>query len=552
MNKQKVIKEVKGLLGQAETKTALAKMLAFLDSEPKYKKLAALARLAQSKYLRASRNLDSGTITNQEANLTFNLVTRTLLKLIDDVEHNQLKPTGYDIQPSMFSSKLVRILTAITVLMGLALGVWIYIEFFKSEETVVNGVECPEFDESSEFNILILPFESANSSPIGAHTYIKRRIDELADHHGLNINIEIFKNYFEENDSPGIKEATDIGTECGARLVIWGVSETTNKGKIVSTSFKYLEEDKFKFTKLQVDGSINNVVDTLSSFSSIQTDGVLTTEIETIIYIVFGLVANRSHHYESAVAAFEDAKSMGVNLQVAQVKGDTSTATLLPQMILADSYIATDEQEKALMTYDTILKAHPNYGFALNNRAVLNIKRKNFPKAIDDLEVQLIIQPEDAKVLTTKAQVHRELEQLDKADKDLEKAEQIAPQDIRVQKEKQVLDSLKVEKRKIKADATEEIKQNPRNPEPYIQRAAAHYSLGEDAAALEDAETAAQLNQTSSVPYIIKINTFQKENDTTNINRVLKEATQKGFDIDDIRQRVVRPLQFTGAERKRN
>lgn len=549
MNKTQIIKEVRILVGQAETKVALSKMLAFLDTDPQYRKLASLARLAQSKYERASRDLDIGTITNKEANLSFNLASRTLLKLTEDLEQHNLQPKGYEIQPSMFSKKLVQILTAITVLMSIGLGVWIYIEFFKSEPIVmVDGAECPVFDESSEFDILMLPFESAESSAVGAHTYIKRRIDELADQYGLNINIEIFKDYFEHNDSPGIKEASDIGKQCQAKLIIWGVSEETPQGKIVSTSFKYLGDENFKFTKLTIDDKVNNAVDTLESFSSIQTGGVLTAEIETIIYMVMGLVANRSHNYESAVAVLEEAESKGFSLRNSQIKGDTSTTGLLPDMILADSYIATHNPDKALMTYDSILEAHPNYGFALNNRAILNFQQKNYPEAIEDLEAQLDASPEDAKTWTIKARAHRALEQLDKADKYLDKAEKIAPLSPAIQKEKQMVDSLKVIKKEEKASATKEIRRNRKDIDSYNKRAAANYSLGEDAAAINDVQQVLKLDKSNPEAYAIWLETYQKEKDTANVKKILKEATRKGVDWKDVTR--VRPL--TGNIIKRN
>ncbi|MEL7020605.1 MAG: hypothetical protein AAGK47_03280, partial [Bacteroidota bacterium] len=208
MEKQELIRLVRELASQAKPKQALEVLLPFLQSDVAYKDLAKIAYVAQSKLERNRRERDGGTITRENAHLTENLVTRTIINLTNDLEHNNHHPKRYEIQGNRLSTRLVWILTGIFALLAIGLGTWIYSNFFDSKTPIVTPAECPTFDKNSTFNILLLPFETIAGTNLKTHISIKRRLADMVDRFGVRVDIEIFKNYF-DNDAHDTPTTTD-------------------------------------------------------------------------------------------------------------------------------------------------------------------------------------------------------------------------------------------------------------------------------------------------------------------------------------------------------
>ncbi|MEK7254485.1 MAG: tetratricopeptide repeat protein, partial [Bacteroidota bacterium] len=103
-----------------------------------------------------------------------------------------------------------------------------------------------------------------------------------------------------------------------------------------------------------------------------------------------------------------------------------SITHLLRNMILADKYLETEQKGKALATLDSLLKLHPNYWLARNNRGMLLLEQGDYMGAIEDFNNAIQNnKKEDADLHVAKARALQKSEQLVEAKKEYEKAIEI-------------------------------------------------------------------------------------------------------------------------------
>jgi len=265
----------------------------------------------------------------------------------------------------------------------------------------------------------------------------------------LNASIEIDTDYFEHHDTPGAAEAAAAGNDCGAQMVIWGIWEKLPTGTIISTDFKYLGfRDHFGFQKLKLES--DGQIDTIFALSNIETQGHLTQDIEAVIDNYFGLIAGFSNQPQAAIESLKKG--------VPSTK-DT-TAFLLNQLTLANSYLAVGDNQAAYNVYDTILALKPNHSFARNNRGALSYQKGSYVAAVEDMDVRLAETPNDADALILRANANIKLDALDKADEDLQRAKIIQPNKLQLESTSRVLEKKKKEKLRVIEAANNTLKTN--------------------------------------------------------------------------------------------
>ncbi|MBK8490841.1 MAG: tetratricopeptide repeat protein [Saprospirales bacterium] len=101
---------------------------------------------------------------------------------------------------------------------------------------------------------------------------------------------------------------------------------------------------------------------------------------------------------------------------------------LLTQMVLADSYLATQQPEKAMASYDRVLEVHPDYTLARNNRGFLLLRDKKLDEAVLDFSNIIARQPDNKEALTARAAAYTELRETQKAETDFSKVRRIDPE----------------------------------------------------------------------------------------------------------------------------
>ena len=530
MSKQEIINIVKGAIAQADTPEALAQLIPFLENNRQYNAMGKVARLAQAKYEGAERDFSQGLVDREGTTFIYNAVNRTVLQLVEDLQKDDFDLSHYepDMRPNQWQKKVVTILGGILFVLISGLGYWIYSNS-ENDSKPTTDITCPTFRENAEFKLLLLPFQPNRKDELTPHITIKRRLTDKSAKEKLNTSIEIDKDYFDNHDTPGKTEAMSAGDHCGAQMVIWGIWEKTNNGTIVSTDFKYLgSRDRFGFQKLKLES--DDQIDTVFTMSNIETQGTLTEDIEKVIDNYFGLIAELSGQPQAAIEA----------LKRGMPSPTDTTAFLLNQMTLANCYIETGDNHAAGEVYNNILKTHPDHGLARNNRSVIMYEEGNYDQAVADISVNLDKTPNDADALILRASAYLKQEDLEKAEKDLDRFRIVSPNKQHLQNRVRLLEEKKEEKRIIIDKATKDLKTNKNTITALNQRAAAYESLGEHTKAITDANRVIALNNANQKAYQTLIEAYKNNNQPNKAVNMLRQAEAKGVQLKRLNQQLLK------------
>ena len=498
MSISELITSVRQLIAAADTGRALQTLITFLQSDKRYRSLLRAALGTQALFAQTRQRQQAGTLSEETATTQYNLVNDTTLRIVEAVDRGELEMKDLDpriLPPKRPAWVLPVVLTALLVLAA-GVGTWIY--FAIADRTA----SCPSFQTKSKFNVLLLPFQNISGN-VRPEITIQSRLDELAQEKALDSDVAVYSSFFKKTqDLPGYSEAQQICRECKADLIVWGTAEQTSSDLIVSTRFKYLKGrqlgNNFEFRKLKLEGE--SQVSNIQSLTTLAREGGLTQDIEQIILWVFGLVAFEQGHFEESAAA----------LQQVNTTSD-SMMNILKNMVIADSYLATDNQDSALAAYNRLLTVHPNYAFALSNRGLLLYQKQQYDEAAVDFSNALRETPDNPDLLLQRSATYYQMENLDSAEVDLRRAEalflrpdlkpenEISPESRReVPEWKEKIESKRRYQREIIEQTSNDLRANPNDPGLLSSRAIAKMKLGENESALMDARQAYQIDPNST------------------------------------------------------
>lgn len=406
-----IILEIKNLIQSGKTEDAFDKFINEIYDDPQQRPYKKIAQQNLAYFKRIKRKETAGILDNKDLQLHYNRINYNFLQLLDHYEEGT--PPPKELLPEQNDNKwkkqLLWLIGGIVIILLTGLGL-----FFRDQ---VEDISCPGFSKSSDLNVLILPFKNLSDGGLTPEITIKERLENLCRKHELNSVSSIFSNFYQKENVqyPNYEQAEEVGSECDAGLVVWGTAEKLDENIALNAKFRLTDQDsKFNLTKIQLEGE--TIVDSLRTVSSIARKGTITKDIENLILTLFGVVAYENKKFDAAADA----------LKTVTEDKDTS-ASLMTNMLLAESYLELDQNEKALATYDKALEIHPNYNLALNNRGTLLMQKKEYEKAEKDFTNIIDRNPKNVSALTSRALIYAKLNKKDKAVQDFNRAKKINP-----------------------------------------------------------------------------------------------------------------------------
>lgn len=506
MDKSATIAQIREQLRKGELEPALDRLIEALEQDrTQHRDLANRALQAKAQLEKSQRDEAAGVVSFDNSQLSYNRITQQVIYLLEEWENpNPAKSgaSGRRVTPIMIG-------VAVMVLAFAGIIIFQLVRPERSQDVVVKE-GCPAFDAQSKFNILVMPYFALLGDPLPLHNQIVRRLDRIkGEFEKIPTSIGKIDNPAPDTDSDAVR----MGERCQARLLIWGTSETMTADRqkfLVSTSYKFLNLDEyFTFTKLTIDDKndvemvtgTSNIptqgifLDTLTSLTDIATQGALTDFLENQIRLLFGLAALQTDEPKLAAEI------------LSETEPKDSTSRLLKGMALAQSHLATGDTEKAAAAYDEVLTTHPNYNFALNNRALLNFQRGFYAEALEDLNTQLEENERNVDALIVRSAVFMKADQLQKAREDLNQAARLAPEAKQPVVEKKVdLLNEKVEKEEERKEkAVRRIRRDPGNTAALLNYAEATRNLGEYAEADRAATKVLQQDRDNTSALAIRV-----------------------------------------------
>lgn len=411
MSVKTIVQTAKEFLLNGQTAEALDKLIAFLESDEKYEQLLRLSITARSEYSRLESEQRQGFISQDEANARLNRLNNRLLDILDRLADGRLEVEDLPVQTPAKSKRKKMLLIGIPLL--LFIGAYLGYRFWPSPNPPEKPISCPDFSNKANLKVLLLPFKSISGQTLQAEYTVKQRLDDLAYEKDLPVDVQIFEGFYDRPDAkfPGFRQATKIGNRCQADLILWGTAEKTPDNRIVLTSkFKFLgSSETFQVKKIELEGETDLVA--VSSISSLLQEGSFTEDVETLILAFYGLLAHQEGQYAEAAKAFEAVSEKG------------NMPEEIVHTILADSYLAMNQPDKAIRHYEAITRLKPNDTIALNNLAWLQISLEKPLEAVKAAEQILQIDPDNKGALLTRAYAYLEAKEYEQAAKDFERIE---------------------------------------------------------------------------------------------------------------------------------
>lgn len=524
MDKQALIKQVKALLGKAETEKALVDLMSFLNANPQYANLSRLAIQAQAQYKKTKADEAKGTISFDNAKLSNNQVNDQILNILDALETGQIPTVSNTNQASII--KYWPIL-GILLLGAIGLIAYQFLGANTSEKPLANEA-CPSYIEESKFNILILPFRKFAGGDATPHEALKLDLGSFIADTDLDneLDVGIYKKNAEEIEYPAnAKKAEPFARECKkVGLIIWGTYEDLEPRDVIQTNFKFLDVgDEFKIKELKV--TEDSGIDTVSSISSIATEGVLSFEIKDNLKTLLGVIAHNMGNDELAIELLENSSP-------------SDSLQLLGGMILADSYINQGNNAKAEESYKKVLENHPNYWLALRNEAALYYDKGDYLGTIKELSVRLEDNPEDTVALALRARAYLEAGILDKAKIDLDKAAEKMPNDPYIKKRrKEWVEKRNAQRRKVR-QAEQEVHAEPKNVDKLEEVSTLQLHLAQYNKAESSSRRILAIDNKNLSAYTNLIASKISQGKITEARRLFEEAKSIGIDSSDLLKNV--------------
>ncbi|HMQ87925.1 MAG TPA: tetratricopeptide repeat protein [Flavilitoribacter sp.] len=548
-----LIDKVRNLIANAELESAVDTVNAFLEERKgAYKELSNLALQIKSQFEKTQKDETLGIVSQENVKLSYNQITNQLVLLLGQLESPKTAVAA--------RKKSYMAIGGIVVLLALITAAVFYFVNGGVQQQAADG-PCPSFEKNSVFNVLVWPFrplEADATKVLDTHGQIKTRLADFSE--SIPIKASILNPNVKPDDFsvlPGTNsEAENSGSQCHSNLVIWGTTERKKDDRIIiTTRYNFIQNgNNFQFGKLVIGDDANVgtvagassistegiVVDTVTSLSSIATEGAPTKKIESILQILFGVLAHESGDEENAVKILSTAQTQD------------SSASLLSGMALADSYWKMGQPDKAEASLDKVLDQHPNYWLALNNRAMIYYKKGKYAEAVSDLSRQIENKPENTDALLNRAGILLEMDQVDHAENDLKRVREVldsrTPPDKNVQQgdtlasdgesTSRILDRRVIElkdkrkeqeDRKVKADAI--LQRDPRNLDALIDKAEASINLGDKKEAAEASGKALAIDSRNSKAIAIQL---EATRDTRKFPQILEQTKATGVRKEEL------------------
>ena len=406
------------LIGEAKTEQVLEDLATALKDQPAYAAYNKEVTLLSNNFSQLQRAKRIDVIGFQNYTTKSNQINNALLEILEDLKEGKAYHS-HNVESISFTGfwKIASILAILLLGILGGIGAASYFFFFNKEEKI--EWECPAYNSPS-FKVLVLPFH--NELPTGRtapHKHIVSRLTAFSKEENLAVHIGTIQPDGAINAIYDEAEAEEYIQECKPDMLVWGQADILDATTGITVHYSLKDPIQFEWlTDFETDGKIDTVLqDALTSASF---EGA-TEQIEEVLERILKVtVAFKEKNY-SAIAKLPASGLTETTMAVEKA------ITLNMQYIEAESYKNENEPEKAIATYSKILAAEPTATLALNNRAHLQYKQKQWDEALADFNTLETLDAANPEIIFKKATIHETLGNLGAAKTDYSRAEKGCP-----------------------------------------------------------------------------------------------------------------------------
>lgn len=493
MDPQSTLTDVRRLITEAKNEQAAERLLTYLNTadEPQRSWRDTVSNLL-AQYKRLRQQQERGIVSFDDSRLAINQITDGLLAALAGIEEGETAPE--EKAETAAAPKTPWLAIGVIVALVLAGASFLMLRnMFRGDtpngdedaegQVTVEEVEqgkCPTYDEASEFNILVLPFLALDNKPARVEKSVQIDLGQTLDDYGIYGSVFLQNMDPNSNDYPVTnRQATSLARPCDAQLIIWGTTEQIMEdGKpqtLTTTKFQFVESEHFSLANLELTSNVE--VDTVSSLSSIATNGELTEELKMSLRLIFGLIAHETDNHALAAELLDDVITERGGVEAVPKWG----------LIQADSYIRLGQEEKAIRIYEQVLRKDSTNVQAWVQKGLLEYSTGQTMAAHKDFDRALEQDPNNQTALTARAAISVQRNDLYQADQDLNQLDKMQATTPASERIRENYRSKQADEKQKMEEADERIQQNPNDTAAWRIKAEAAQHLGD----FRSAETAA-------------------------------------------------------------
>ncbi|MCS6929737.1 MAG: hypothetical protein NZM43_09590 [Saprospiraceae bacterium] len=516
MADKQFLHSLKKRLAQGELEAVFDTLAQWLEQSPEYAELARVVRVNQSELYQTKAEVLKGTVSSEEARLTYNKLTDKALQIIAFIESGRTSFGGSE-EVSRTRSWRYYLTGGLITLAAVAVVVW----FFR-----MASEECPRFDEAVRIRIAILPFMGASKEADPAIDIM----DELNDWIERSPNLRqkalaaVHRHFDIEKNYPNSAEAIELAQRCGLQMLVWGkVRKRADGSSALDVRYRLIDHR----------GNGTSSDTTLARLLSATEEAALTSEPPVIARMLYIALSNyyRIPVLADALKALEnDLAALNAATEDKEAPIDTTLS-----LLLADYYIQTNQTERAIAEYNKILEYYPDNQTAHLKRGALFLKIAHYEAAARDLEA---VPASDTSLLPAFRQARIEAflksSQPEKAKRELEQARQegvLPPQRLR-EKREELRDSLAALQER--RDLLERKAARTLNPKIRLGAAKANLALGNPERAADYANEVLRQDPRNTEAIQVAVEAEILRGDTARALQLIEQSIRKGATVKGI------------------
>lgn len=409
--------KLKGLLQKSKTKEVLEVLVKDVPQtgiyEAYHRKI--IIHISDLHELEGEKSVN--TINPDEYDRKLNQIKISTLRLLDDLRAGRQQPIKKEAEKKM---AVWQIALLIFSLIGSIAGLsYLFMgndtpEIKPPIDTTQENWQCPDFRPMADFKVLVLPFQDQHNGTNKPHKLIAQKLDRFC----LEGKIPAGAGIIQKDEGIGIlvskEEARPYIEECEPNMIVWGTAMAASDNQDVSIN--YYINDKAEFVWLSdhnVEGYLDTLLERPTSYLGYQG---ATYKIEEVLVLLKQTIALKTNQPEKAIGLEKETNKI-----------TDKNAKLISNHLLAESYQRVGQPEKAIEAYSHALEIAPNDALSLNNRAHLNLQRKNFDGALTDLDRMVVTKQANYETYIKRAEINEKLGNLGEARKDLKQAKGMSP-----------------------------------------------------------------------------------------------------------------------------
>lgn len=250
MNSNPIFDSVRELIRQGDPDQALQVLIAFLEKEGTHPETLRTLRVVEANYSAARKKEAKGLLDFSEAQREYAKTNDVLVSVVDDLIAGRKPPPGFTgtrdgRSPNVLLPWLIG--GGILLLLGILAGVWLSRPGRRQDDQKQKAVnseslQCPKFRPDG-FKVMVLEFQKLSGEDSKPELGIQSRIRDLTERNQINVDVKLLSEKAFDGNTPGLKEARALGTQCMADLVIWGQYEKAENSITVDIRYAFTETE---------------------------------------------------------------------------------------------------------------------------------------------------------------------------------------------------------------------------------------------------------------------------------------------------------------------